>query len=77
MTFQQPWSNLLASNAMLFGQQIDIVFTAFLLVKNKTNQQKHLKTSEVGNEFTAFARLDVRLTFMFYVRYHPKSEQDT
>ena len=47
---------------MLFGQQIDIVSTAFQLVKNKTNQQKHLKTSEVGNEFTAFARLDVRLT---------------
>ena len=41
-------ANLLASNAVLFGQQIDIVSIAFQLLKNKANQRKDLKTSEVG-----------------------------
>ena len=41
-------ANLLASNTVLFGQQIDIVSIAFQLLKNKANQRKDLKTSEVG-----------------------------
>lgn len=35
-------ANLLASNAVLFGQQIDIVSIAFQLLKNKANQRKDL-----------------------------------
>ena len=41
-------ANLLPSNTVLFGQQIDIVSIAFQLLKNKANQRKDLKTSEVG-----------------------------
>ena len=41
-------ANLLASNTVLFGQQIDIVSIAFQLLKNKAIPRKDLKTSEVG-----------------------------